>query len=162
MHMTTKLILILTILSALIACQNKPSETNKQISSTEQVGSTKHIGTTERSCYAYTKNRDTIFLSINTRELQVNGTLRYNLYEKDRNSGKVTGKMIGDTLLLNYSFASEGTQSVRQLAFLKKGDSLIEGYADVQEKEGIVMFKKPTDLKFDGSIIMKKTDCRVD
>lgn len=144
MHVITKVILFLSFGTTLMACQNKAPETIQQ------------------ECYAYIENRDTVLLTIKTTGLQVSGNLKYNLFEKDRNAGSVVGKIMGDTLLMNYSFESEGMKSVRQVAFLKKGDLLIEGFADVQEKDSTVIFKHLADLKFNSTIVLKKTNCAAD
>lgn len=127
----------------LLACQDKPVAVQS-----------------ERACYAYTKNRDTVQLSLNQQGEQLSGDLVYSLFEKDKNTGKVTGKMLGDTLLLDYTFGSEGRQSERQVAFLKKGDQLTEGYAEVEEHNGTVKFKRRADLKFGGIIVLNKTACK--
>lgn len=137
-----KSVFLILFCSCLLACQDKPqSETQNQ-------------------CFAYTKNRDTVMLSLKFRGDQVSGDLIYSLFEKDRNSGTVNGKMLGDTLLLDYNFGSEGRQSVRQVAFLKKGDQLKEGYGEVLEKNGKVEFKQPAGLKFDGIIVLHQVDCK--
>jgi len=92
---------------------------------------------------------------------QVTGNLEYNLDEKDRNTGSVAGIVRGDTLLLNYTFQSEGRQSVRQLAFLKQGNELMEGYAEVEEKADTVVFKNPETLKFSKEMVLEKTGCPI-
>ncbi|MDB5019280.1 MAG: hypothetical protein JWQ28_407 [Pedobacter sp.] len=129
----------------MLACQNKPEPEQKQAN--------------QQNCYSYNTNRDTVQLSLKIQGAQVSGNLFYSIHEKDKNSGSVEGKLRGDTLLLNYTFKSEGSQSVRQVAFLKQGNSLVEGYADVQEKGGIVMFKRPADLKFNSIIVLQKSAC---
>ena len=112
-----------------------------------------------QNCYTYVKNKDTILLSTKESGSSVTGNLEYNLDQKDRNTGSVAGFVHGDTLLLNYTFQSEGRQSVRQLAFLKQGDALIEGYAEVEEKADTVVFKNPRDLKFSKAMVLEKTGC---
>ena len=65
----------------------------------------------------------------------VTGTLSYKFYQKDSNKGEFEGTLKGDTLLADYTFMSEGTQSVRQVVFLIKGETAIEGYGDIEEKD---------------------------
>ncbi|MDQ0637974.1 hypothetical protein QF042_001539 [Pedobacter sp. W3I1] len=111
-------------------------------------------------CYHYIKNRDTATLSLKTSDNKVTGTLGYNLYEKDKNAGTIAGVVKGDTIIANYTFQSEGKTSVRKVAFLKKGDQQTEGFSDVQEVNGESKFKDLSTLKFNGSMIFSKIDCK--
>ncbi|KIA92962.1 hypothetical protein OC25_14755 [Pedobacter kyungheensis] len=112
------------------------------------------------ACYQYIKNRDTATLTVKTAGNQVSGSLGYNLYEKDKNSGTFSGLVKGDTLIADYTFHSEGKISVREIALLKQGDKLIEGFGDVEEIKGNVKFKDITKLKFDNSIVFSKINCK--
>ena len=111
-------------------------------------------------CYQYIKDRDTAILSLKTEDNKVTGTLGYNLYEKDKNAGTIAGIVKGDTIIANYTFQSEGKTSIREVAFLKKGDQLIEGFGDVQEIKEETKFKDLSKLKFDGSMTFDKIDCK--
>ena len=111
-------------------------------------------------CYQYIKNRDTATLSLKTIDNKLTGTLGYNLYEKDKNAGTIAGVVKGDTIIANYTFQSEGKTSVREVAFLKKGSQLAEGFGDVQEVNGESKFKDLSKLKFDGSMTFEKIDCK--
>ena len=111
-------------------------------------------------CYQYIKNRDTATLSLKTKDNTISGTLGYNLYEKDKNAGTIAGIVKGDTIIANYTFQSEGKTSIREVAFLKKGDQLVEGFGDVQEVKGGTKFKDLSKLKFDGSMTFGKIDCK--
>lgn len=114
-----------------------------------------------KACYQFVKNRDTISLNIQQMGKALSGDLSYNFYEKDKSHGKVSGKLIGDTLLMNYMFNAEGTSSIRQVAFLKKGNKLIEGYGDVEERNGSFVFKDIKGLNFnDEGTVLEKTDCK--
>ncbi|WP_316827167.1 hypothetical protein [Pedobacter miscanthi] len=111
-------------------------------------------------CYQYIKNRDTATLSLKNEDNKVTGTLGYNLYEKDKNAGTIAGVIKGDTIIASYTFQSEGQTSVREVAFLKKGDQLIEGFGDVQEVKGETKFKDINQLKFEGSMAFGKIECK--
>ncbi|MBB6236311.1 hypothetical protein HDC90_000922 [Pedobacter sp. AK013] len=111
-------------------------------------------------CYQYIKNRDTAILSLKTEDNKVTGTLGYNLYEKDKNAGTITGIVKGDTIIANYIFQSEGKTSIREVAFLKKGNQIAEGFGDVQEEKGETKFKDLSKLKFDGSMTFDKIECK--
>ncbi|WP_293786089.1 hypothetical protein [uncultured Pedobacter sp.] len=118
------------------------------------------VTTDSVQCYQYIKNRDTATLSLKTADQKFTGTLGYNLYEKDKNAGTIAGVIKGDTIIANYTFQSEGKTSVREVAFLKKGDQLAEGFGDVQEVNGQTKFKDLSKLKFDGSMTFEKIDCK--
>jgi len=113
-----------------------------------------------RTCYARTNKRDSTYLQLLKKGEKVTGTLNINYYEKDKNTGTIDGLVKGDTLLLDYTFNSEGTQSVRQIAFLQKDGKLIEGFGEVQEANGKTNFKSLKDLKFDGSVVLEQSDCK--
>jgi hypothetical protein len=113
-----------------------------------------------RTCYVHYKNRDSIYLDLHTKGEQVSGTLNISLYEKDRNTGTVSGIMKGDTILLDYTFQSEGLQSVRQVAYLQKDGKLHEGFAEVQEQNGKTSFKSLSDLKFDEQVVLEQSNCK--
>lgn len=111
-------------------------------------------------CYTSIKNKDSILLHIEINNDVVQGDLVYNFYEKDRNSGTITGQMKGDTIFADYSFISEGTGSVREVAFLKKGKNLVEGFGDAEERNGKMVFKSRQSLKFDENMaLLKEVPC---
>ena len=138
------------------ACQN-----NSKTAATEAVTAEKiNEARPEKKCYRYVKNRDTISLSLEQTNQVVTGELFYNLFEKDKNRGKVSGIKNGDTLLLIYNFESEGMTSEREVAFLKKGDKLIQGFGAEVEKDGSMVFKDKKQLKYDeGGVALTETDC---
>jgi hypothetical protein len=160
--MKNKYLAILILPAVLVACQPKPAGTDQSANNAAEAESTPRSETTAatKKCYAHYKNRDTVELSIVTTGKQVTGTLRYQLFEKDRNNGTITGEIKGDTLLANYTFNSEGTESQRQVAFLRKGDQFVEGYTGVEEKGGQIIFKDAKSLKFDGTIRLSEMPCK--
>jgi hypothetical protein len=81
------------------------------------------------------------------------------LYEKDSNKGKLEGKLYGDTLVADYKFMSEGIESVRQVAFLIKDSVAIEGYGDIEQKDGKTVFKNLKSLDFTHGLPLAKVDC---
>lgn len=156
-NMKNYLFAMLAITGFIASCQNNSNTKDVSESITEK----RNVTSNTKECYLYIKNKDTVSLTLNKVGNDVTGDLTYNLYEKDRNYGTITGKMKGDTLLLNYTFDSEGVSSVRQLAFLKKDNQLIEGFGPEEEKNGTMVFKKLSDLKYDPkSIVLSKTTCK--
>jgi len=138
-----RIIALALILSGtlLTACQNKPVSNVEIDSLAEQKRATGDV----QECYSYTKNRDTVSLTLNQVGSAVTGNLTYKIYEKDKNVGRVVGSIKGDTILLDYTFASEGTTSTRPVAFLKQNDQLIEGFGPEETRKydtnGIVLEK---------------------
>lgn len=110
-------------------------------------------------CYLDTSNKDSIFLHINILNNIVTGDLKYKIYGKDANAGTIEGEMKNDTLIADYRFMSEGKQSVRQVAFLKKDNSFVEGFGAVEEKNDKTIFKNTSSLKFTG-FVLKEVDCK--
>lgn len=115
---------------------------------------------TEQMCYVYIKGKDTATLNLLVTGTVATGNLDYKWFEKDKNSGSIAGEMRGDTLIANYTFSSEGTTSIRQVAFLKKGDQYVEGFADVVDKDGKTVFKHLSALDFSQSIAFEKVACK--
>ena len=116
-----------------------------------------------KECYRAILKKDTISLTLNIKNGQLSsGNLSYNFFEKDKNVGTIVGDFKGDTLIANYTFMSEGVSSVRQVAFLKKGNIYVEGYGDVViDNNGKVTFKDTKQLKFDGKTVLSKVDCKL-
>lgn len=65
-------------------------------------------------------------MSITINDKSVNGDLIYNLFEKDRNEGKFTGILSGDTIIAQYEFQAEGMMSTREAKFIKKGKVIVD------------------------------------
>jgi len=96
----------------------------------------------ETACYRYAANKDTILLRIRTTGTKVNGTLVYNLFEKDKNTGTIEGELKGRTITADYTFMSEGVTSMRKVVLERAADhyTISEGdmklYSVACEKAG--------------------------
>ncbi len=110
-------------------------------------------------CFAHTSATDTVRLTLQATQPAVTGQLTYHYYEKDRNRGTISGSMHGDTLLADYTFQSEGTTSVRQVAFLRRDIGFIEGFGPVVERQGKTVFEKPHALTFDAKYTLLPVAC---
>ncbi|WP_285009235.1 hypothetical protein [Pedobacter faecalis] len=113
----------------------------------------------DTACYMWVSDRDTVEMKLNMSDDDVNGELNYKWYEKDKNLGSFTGKMNGDTLVGDYTFQSEGMQSVREIVFLRKAEQLLQGTGEMTEQGGKVIFKDKSKLSFSKDIVLDKTDC---
>lgn len=150
------LFLLISAITVFTSCQSNTSEQN---TADNAAIDTNIVPSAPQECYTYINNRDTASLTIMTSGNITTGELSYNLYEKDKNKGIIKGEMRGDTLVAEYTFSSEGTESIRQVAFLKKGTQLLEGYGQVEEKDGKMHFKDLRTLSFGKAIVFTKTDC---
>jgi hypothetical protein len=111
-------------------------------------------------CYTWNSNGSVIEMSFNVNSHQeVNGKLSYNIVGKDKNEGTLIGNIYGDTLIADYTFDSEGVSAVREVAFLQREGTYIEGHGDVVEANGKVSFKDRKKLKFDVKNTLTKVDC---
>lgn len=126
----------------LTSCNNNTS-TNHQ--SKDTVAIHKQAG---KVCYAGMVGKDSFVLKTETVAGTVTGTLWHNFYEKDDNKGQINGKMSGDTLLANYTFLSEGKNSVQEVAFLITDSIAIEGYGPMKEEDGKLVFTSPVEIDF--------------
>lgn len=149
--------LLLATLALAAACtpeKTEQTETNHETVAME-VAETAESST----CYAAILGRDSLLLRVERMSDDVTGDLSYNFYEKDDNKGTLVGQMHGDTLLADYTFQSEGTESVRQVAFLKKGEGFVEGYGDAEDRDGKMVFKNTSTLDFNSGTAFKKVPC---
>lgn len=111
------------------------------------------------ACFRSISGKDTVQLKVETFPNVITGTLSYRYYEKDANSGDIEGIRMGDTLLADYNFVSEGVQSTRQVIFLLKSNSAVEGYGEMIEEDGKMMFKSLSNIDFTKSTPLQMVSC---
>ncbi len=141
----------LTLLASILltACQQTPKDSTT-ISDTS---------TASLKCYRYSNGKDSVLASITYQGDSVRGTLAYYLYEKDKNTGALKGRIVNDVLIADYTFQSEGTLSTRQVAFKKQGERLTEGHGDIVNNDGSETFKNIDSLTFGNTIILAESNC---
>jgi hypothetical protein len=144
----------LNILFVLFGCNGGSNQTENEMKQNES-----QVAAESTSCYVLENPKDTVSLQITVDKNHVSGDLIYHYYEKDRNIGTIEGEMKGDTIFATYTFMSEGKESKRDVAFLKKGDELSEGYAAINSATGQPDFSDHSAIKFDEKFILKKLDC---
>lgn len=145
---------------SMLACLGACTQTTKVTGDKAQTDSGTNIPVAEQSCYAYIKGKDTAQLTLITTGIVSTGELKYKWFEKDQNMGTIEGEMHGDTLIAAYTFNSEGQKSVRQVAFLKKGNQLLEGFGEIEEKDGQTRFKDLKKLDFSKAMVFEKVACK--
>ena len=140
------------LVAALFSCNNNADETVVEEEKKDEIIQTDF-------CYVGVINRDTVLLNVNITDTLVTGGLIYNFYEKDDNKGSVTGKMTSDTIIADYKFYSQGMESMRQVAFLKKDSVMIQGFGPMTERGGKMVFVSTNEINFNNSIILKNHNC---
>lgn len=110
-------------------------------------------------CYASFSGKDTILLKTEVFPNVVTGILKYQVWEKDKNEGTIEGKLSGDTLFANYTFTSEGQTSVREVAFLFNDHQAIEGFGDMEEQNGKMVFTDKSRINFSKGTKLSPIDC---
>ena len=143
------------VVSCSLFCSCKKAETKVDNSPSKQV---QEVATKE--CYEYVQGKDTIQATLLVQSQTVSGDLIYKIFEKDKNTGTITGTIVGDTLIAHYSFMSEGQKSIREVAFLRKNKSLTEGYGESEEKEGKMVFKDKKKLNFTANMVLNEIPCK--
>ena len=149
---TFRTLLFASSLALLAAC-------HEQTTQTAQAPTAPTPAAAGPQCFAYRTETDTVRLTLQTTQPTATGQLTYRYFEKDRNTGTISGTMHGDTLLADYTFQSEGTTSVRQVAFLRRDTGFIEGFGPVVEREGKMVFTAPRTLHFDAKYTLLPVDC---
>ncbi|WP_291152814.1 hypothetical protein [Flavobacterium sp. UBA7680] len=151
------------ILTVLISCKKETTTTEPVQITPSPPKEAEIVEPAGDQCYEWKANGSAIEISFNVNSHQeVNGKLTYNLLGKDKNEGTLIGNVKGDTIVADYTFNSEGTSSVREVVFLQKDGTLIEGYGDVVQANDKVTFKDKNKLKFDQKNTLTKIDCKVD
>ena len=149
---TTSFFIALALLSS---CGSQADKTEKSTSTQETAKEEIPM-----QCYEYASQGDTVALNLVHIGDTYTGSLFYLFKEKDRNVGTIHASMRGDILVADYTFISEGTKSVRQVAFKKVGNTYVEGYGESVDENGVMKFKDITSLNFGSSIVLQEIPCK--
>jgi hypothetical protein len=152
--------LFLSVAVVAVAACNEPqqSTTKNGLSDTSKAVENK-IMIPSSSCYSTTTGKDSVHLKVEVFPNVVTGNLSYQFYQKDSNKGEFEGRLHGDTLLADYTFMSEGKRSIRQVAFLIKDGIAVEGYGNMEEKNGKLIFKNQQEIVFGKGLKLEKVPC---
>lgn len=150
----------LALVSIIVSCKKEVKDALVKVDSTAE--SISILRPVIEECYGSIVKNDTVVMSLTfNQDKTFVGKLNYKLFQKDRNTGTLTGIQKGDTLIADYTFMSEGTTSVRQVAFLKNGETYIEGFGYmIDDSSGRIVFRHLNQLKFDRTIVLTKEDCK--
>ncbi len=140
------------------SCSGKSGSENAAAEDTTSQESTT-VASATLQCFVYQSRKDSASLNLEITGEKVSGKLSYALFEKDRNTGTFVGTITGDTILARYTFASEGSESVREVAFLKKGERWVEGFGEVKDSAGVMIFANRSKLDFQKGLDFKPAEC---
>ncbi len=142
------------------ACNNN-GKSSAEINSDTVVNNTATavVDSLSSGCFSQIVDRDTSLLQIQQKENTVNGTLSYNLYQKDRNDGTLQAEVSGDIIKGWYLFKSEGIISVREVSWKINGEELWPAMDEMIPKNDTMMFAQPDKLRYESSRPFKKVPC---
>ncbi len=98
-----------------------------------------------KQCFVAHIKRDSAFLSLYKTGNTIRGSLHYKFYEKDNTKGDLAGTLNGDTLELNYTFASEGTTSQKPIRFIYEKGNIYEIYGRKRPHKDSAFIYLPVD-----------------
>ena len=112
-------------------------------------------------CYVAHLSQDVYILKINSEDSEnFAGVLSFQNFDKDSSHGTYMGTYHDDILLGEYSFSSEGTDSVRQVIFKKSGENFIEGFGPYDANGD--KFLDPNSVTYDpNSTFMPTENCPI-
>lgn len=143
------------ILAIAFSCTKKESTDIKKINVPDSLISSNNqavsIEKIPENCYLNVTGKDSAAIQLVDNLGTFTGKMAIKNSEKDSSYGDLGGFKNGDTLKLTYTFASEGTTSEREVYFLQKDQSLIEGIGN---------YSSPKTIKFDDKLTYKKVDCK--
>ncbi len=142
------------------ACNNNTNHTSAESNDTASINNaTTEAPVSETHCYAQ-YDKDSMWLQVTKSGESITGNYTINIQGKDKNTGSISGIMRGDTLIVDYTFLSEGTHSVRQVVFLKKDNTMIEGFGAIEDKGEKMVFKNTGSLHFDEKMKLTEVPCK--
>lgn len=128
------------------SCSQSGSQANKN---TDSLKTDVTSGNSD-ACFLKTIGKDSVMLQVHIQDTSVSGDLSYRYFEKDKNTGTISGSIRNNIIHAQYTFMSEGTQSIRPVVFKLQDDKAYEAVPDSINPEGIPVFTNDdASLKFD-------------
>lgn len=107
-------------------------------------------------CYEKVLGRDTIQLRLTMHDSVATGTLVYNFFEKDKNTGTFNGLISKGIIRGKYVFYSEGVENARPAIFKISDHEAFEALPDSLDHEGLPIFNTRNEaLKFDNAPLVE-------
>lgn len=110
-------------------------------------------------CYEMTMKQDSAFLSLHVQDTIITGDLRYDWHERDGNVGTIKGVLRDSLIIADYTFQSEGLTSVREVVFKIIDTTLLQGFGELKERDGKVVYKNAAQLQYMNSSPFVKVPC---
>lgn len=144
---------------ALAACNN----TNTKSASTDSL-STNMDSILSSQCYMAVDGKDTAHLALKSSSSgKVTGDMIFNYSFSPDNKGKIEGKFVGDTLLVDYTFTTGSYDkkiNKNPMAFLKSGERLTVGIGEIETHLGRSYFVKDKPINFErGRFKFEPVEC---
>ncbi|MBB4805519.1 hypothetical protein HNP38_000791 [Chryseobacterium defluvii] len=158
-----KKLILLGLFSVILMNCNKKTETVPAKTETDTTAATEAIIDTlgpKSFCYMSVTGKDTVFASIDDNLGTITGKISYKNNEKDSSKGDVTGFKSGDTLKLTYEFEAEGTKSKRDIFFIQKGKTLIEGIGAQKDDNGQMKYANENKINYKDGYTLETADCK--
>ena len=149
---------LLFVLVAMASCQqaSEPKTTpTKDSAVVEEV----KIMIPEAGCYAYMKNGDSIWLKVELFPNVATGVLTYHLSGKDKNIGTFDGRLMGDTLVADYTFRLKGKVTVRQIVFKLSATEAREARGKMRDYEGKMIYDDLSSVDFVKGFKLDSVSC---
>jgi hypothetical protein len=146
------------LLTMIISCQQS-AKTNTTSAPADSAKTTTlvHAGP---QCFYKTFKQDTAYLEFETDNEVVTGQLEYKPFEKDKNTGTISGTITDNIIEVEYRYMSEGIMSMRKAIFKLDGERVFEATAENTDKDGLPVFDKDySKLRYD-SIPFVKANCK--
>ncbi|ASK29399.1 hypothetical protein CEY12_04475 [Chryseobacterium sp. T16E-39] len=158
-----KLIVLGSLSFFLMNCNKKAETVTPKVETDSTAISEPVVDTlgTKSLCYLGVIGKDSVFASIDDNLGTISGKLTYKNNEKDSSTGDITGFKSGDTLKLTYEFQSEGSKSKRDIFFIQKGNTLIEGIGDHKEEGSESKYADEKKITYKEGPKMETADCAV-
>ena len=110
-------------------------------------------------CFQFVNGKDTVRLRIQPEEVNVTGELAYLWFEKDKSWGTIAGTLEDSLLIAEYTFLSEGDTSTRQVVFKRFKEGWKEGYGEINEVDGVVVYKNIDSLDYSHEVNLMSIPC---
>ncbi|CAD7814903.1 hypothetical protein CHRY9390_02883 [Chryseobacterium aquaeductus] len=157
-----KYILLGSLSFFLMNCNKKVETTSPTVTTDSITDTTATVIDTlgaKSFCYVGVTGKDSVFVSIDDNLGTVTGKMRYKNSEKDTSQGELTGFKSGDTLKLTYEFQSEGTTSKRDIFFIQKDETLMEGIGNQKDENGQMKYADESKVAYKDGQKLEAADC---
>lgn len=156
--------IILIAFIFVVACNSDdPANTGSVTAKEDTITELRYVAKTFPNlsgCYNLIVNGDTTTLKLTVAENKATGNLKYIRKEKDSNTGTISGAINDSLIVADYTFKSEGMTSVREVIFKIKGDSLVEGWGDLNTSGDTIRYKNKANMQFHNDFPLIKGACR--